>query len=64
MMTMPGGNQGWLAYVGVEDIDAATEKAESLGAKVCMGPQEVPNVGRFAIITDPTGSTIAMFQPK
>ena len=64
MMTMPGGNQGWLAYVGVEDINAATERAKSLGAKVCMGPQEVPNVGRFTIITDPTGSTIAMFQPK
>jgi uncharacterized protein len=64
VMTMPGGNQGWLAYVGVEDINAATEKAKSLGAKVCMGPQEVPNVGRFTIITDPTGSTIAMFQPK
>jgi predicted enzyme related to lactoylglutathione lyase len=64
MMTMPGGNPGWLAYVGVEDINAATEKATSLGAKVCMGPQEVPNVGRFTIITDPTGGAIAMFQPK
>jgi predicted enzyme related to lactoylglutathione lyase len=64
MMTVPGGNQGWLAYVGVEDINVATEKAKLLGAKIIMGPQEVPNVGRFTIITDPTGGTIAMFQPK
>jgi predicted enzyme related to lactoylglutathione lyase len=64
MMTVPGGNQGWLAYVGVEDINAATEKAKSLGAKIIVGSQEVPNVGRFTIITDPTGGAIAMFQPK
>jgi predicted enzyme related to lactoylglutathione lyase len=64
MMSMPVGNPGWLAYVGVEDIDAATEKAKSLGATICLGPQEVPNVGRFTVITDPTGCTIAMFQPK
>jgi predicted enzyme related to lactoylglutathione lyase len=48
----------------VEDIDASTEKAQSLGATIVMGPQEVPNVGRFTIITDPTGCNIAMFQPK
>jgi uncharacterized protein len=64
MMSMPTGMSGWLAYVGVQDIDAATEQAKSLGATVCMGPQEVPNVGRFTIITDPTGCNIAMFQPK
>jgi uncharacterized protein len=64
MMSMPGGINGWLAYVGVEDLDVATEKSKSLGATVCMGPMEVPNVGRFTIITDPTGCNIAMFQPK
>jgi hypothetical protein len=63
MMSIPG-NHGWLAYVGVEDIDASTEKARSLGATVCLGPQEVPNVGRFSVITDPTGCVIAIFQPK
>ncbi len=64
MMSMPGGNPGWLSYVGVEDINVATEKAKSLGATVCIGPQEIPNVGWFTMITDPTGCTIAMFQPK
>lgn len=64
MMSMAGGNTGWLSYVGVEDIDVATEKAKSLGATVCIGPQEIPNVGWFTMITDPTGCTIAMFQPK
>src|SRR5580698_9599583 len=47
MMSMPGGNHGWLSYVGVENIETSTEKAKSLGAKVCMGPQEIPNIGWF-----------------
>jgi predicted enzyme related to lactoylglutathione lyase len=64
MMSMPVGNHGWLSYVGVGDINASTDKAKSLGAEVCMGPQEIPNVGWFSVITDPTGCNIAMFQPK
>ena len=64
MVSMPGGNHGWLTYVGVDDIKAHTEKARSLGATIIMGPQEIPEVGWMTIITDPTGCTIAMFQPK
>jgi uncharacterized protein len=64
MMSMPGGNKGWLAYIGVEEIKAATEKATSLGATVIIGPHEIPNVGWFTILSDPTGNTIAIFQPK
>ena len=45
-MSMPGGNHAWLAYVGVEDITASTAKAKSLGATICMEPQEITNIGR------------------
>lgn len=55
---------GWLAYVGVDDIQAATKKAKSLGAQVQMDSVEIPNVGWFSAITDPTGARIALFQPK
>jgi uncharacterized protein len=54
----------WMAYVGVADINTATEKAKSLGAKIHKGPQEIPTVGWFTILVDPTGATIALFQPK
>lgn len=47
-------------YVAVNDVDAATEKAVSLGASVCFGPYDIPNVGRFSVITDPTGANFAM----
>jgi predicted enzyme related to lactoylglutathione lyase len=64
MMSMPGGNHGWLAYVGVEDVNDATEKARSLGANIMMGPHEIPHVGWFTVMADPTGCPIAIFQPK
>lgn len=63
MMSMPGGFNGWMNYVGVEEINAATEKAKSLGAEVVMGPHPIPNVGFFTILKDPTGCVIAIFQP-
>ena len=64
MFSMPGMPTFWLAYVGVEDIHAATEKGVSLGATIVKGPMEIPNIGWMTIFTDPTGATIALFQPK
>ena len=64
LFSMPGMPTFWLAYVGVDDINAATDKAKSLGATIHKGPQEIPNVGWFSVLADPTGATIALFQPK
>jgi predicted enzyme related to lactoylglutathione lyase len=64
MMTVPGAPTAWLAYVGVEEIHAATQKAASLGATVIRDSHEIPNVGWFSILVDPTGAAIALFQPK
>lgn len=55
---------GWLAYVGVDDIQASTKKAKSLGAQVHVDSMEIPNVGWFSVLLDPTGARIALFQPK
>jgi predicted enzyme related to lactoylglutathione lyase len=64
IFTMPGAPTSWLPYVGVEDINAATEKATSLGATLHRGPHEVPGMGWFSILADPTGATIALWEPK
>ena len=64
LFTMPGVPIAWLAYVGVDDIHVATEKAKSLGATIYRGPHEIPNIGWMTILADPTGATIALFQPK
>lgn len=62
--SMPGGKHGWLAYVGVDNIHASTDKARALGATTLMDCDEIPNIGWITIINDPTGCTIALFQPK
>ena len=66
MMTSPapGTPPHWMAYVGVDDIKASTEKAKSLGATVCQDVMEVGEHGWMSIITDPTGATLAMWKSK
>lgn len=58
----PDSPSGWLAYVYVDDVTAATEKARSLGATICSDVTEIPGVGWFSVITDPTGATLALWQ--
>lgn len=61
---MPGAPSMWLAYVAVDDIHASTEKVKALGGKVIVEVQEIPNVGWFSVIMDPTGAALALFKPK
>jgi predicted enzyme related to lactoylglutathione lyase len=53
----------WILYVRVENADAAAAKAVKLGGKQLMPPSDIPNVGRFALVQDPTGANICIFQP-
>ena len=61
---MPNAPSMWLAYVNVDDVKAAAAKAKSLGAKVMKDVTEVPGAGSFAIITDPTGAMLGLWEPK
>lgn len=53
----------WLPYVAVADADAAAKRAARLGGKVVAEPSDIPGIGRFAILTDPTGATFAVIKP-
>lgn len=61
---IPGAPSFWLSYVLVDDIQAATKKAKSLGGTVMKDVTPVPNIGEFSIISDPTGAHFAMWKPK
>ncbi|HWR76368.1 MAG TPA: VOC family protein [Thiobacillus sp.] len=54
----------WLAYVGVDDIAASTNKARDLGATVLQDVMQIGDYGWLSVIMDPTGAVIAMWQPK
>jgi len=54
----------WLLYFSVEDADAAVQKATELGAQVMRPAEEIPGVGRFAILTDPQGAAFAVIKTQ
>jgi predicted enzyme related to lactoylglutathione lyase len=69
MMTMPAEVPAfvpsyWMPYFQVSDVDASTTKAKSLGAGIRVPPMDIPNTGRFSVISDPQGATFAVFTPK
>jgi uncharacterized protein len=61
---VPGAPSSWLAYVLVDDISAATQKAKALGGKVMKDVTEVMGMGLLSIIVDPTGAKLGLWQPK
>jgi uncharacterized protein len=61
---VPGAPSMWLAYVLVDDIKAATDKAKSLGANVFKDVTEIPNSGWFSVIQDPTGAVLGLWKAK
>jgi uncharacterized protein len=50
----------WLTYFGVEDTDATAAKAMELGAGVVVPPESTEGVGRYAVLTDPTGAVFGI----
>lgn len=59
-----GAPSAWLAYVLVDDIKAATGKAKSLGAAILKDVTEIPGMGWFSVIADPTGAALGIWQTK
>jgi predicted enzyme related to lactoylglutathione lyase len=52
----------WMAYILVSDVAETLRKAKQHGAQEVKGVTEVSTMGRFAIITDPTGAHIAFWE--
>jgi uncharacterized protein len=52
----------WIEYVHVADVDGSVRNAKELGATVHSPPQDIPKIGRFAVIGDPTGAPFAVFK--
>jgi predicted enzyme related to lactoylglutathione lyase len=53
----------WYPYLATDDVDGSTAKAKELGATVYVEPMDVPGVGRFSVLADPTGATFGLFAP-
>lgn len=55
-----GNPSHWISYISVADVDAACAKIKALGGDVPYDPFDIPNIGRTAVASDPTG---AYFSP-
>jgi uncharacterized protein len=54
----------WNVYVTVESADAAAARAAELGAKALAEPFDVLDAGRMAVIQDPTGAILSVWEPR
>ena len=61
-MQSHGARPGWLGYLNVEDVDAATRDIEQAGGKTLM-KHDIPNVGRIAMVADPQGAAFYVMKP-
>jgi len=52
----------WLVYFAVDDCDAKVDLATSLGAQVMKPADDIPSIGRFAILLDPQRAAFAIIK--
>ncbi len=57
-------HSNWATYVSVDNVDARLEICLALGAKLINPAHDVPTVGRMALITDPQGAYVWLFQSE
>jgi predicted enzyme related to lactoylglutathione lyase len=57
-----GARPGWLGYIGVDDVDAVTARVTAAGGAVHHAPEDIPGVGRFAVLADPQGAVFMLFK--
>lgn len=64
VMNLPAQSKGtpphWGSYVTVEDVDATLDKTRQLGGSVVVEANDVPGVGRMAVIQDPQGALVSV----
>jgi predicted enzyme related to lactoylglutathione lyase len=54
----------WNSYVTVESVDASAARAAELGATVTAEPFDVMDAGRSAVLADPAGAAIHLWEAK
>jgi predicted enzyme related to lactoylglutathione lyase len=50
----------WGSYISVADCDASVAQAQKTGAQTLVPPQDIPNIGRFSVLQDPTGAVFSV----
>jgi predicted enzyme related to lactoylglutathione lyase len=62
-MAKHGARPMWLGYIYVPDVDDKLGEIEAVGGQSLMGPTDIPNVGRIAMVADPQGAVFYVMTP-
>ncbi len=68
LMPLPGNLRArgvppsWSGYVGVDDVDGYAVRVQAAGGTVHHEPENIPGVGRFAVVADPYGAAFFLFK--
>ena len=54
----------WQVYITVDDVEAAAERVREAGGEVVGGPFDVMEAGRLAVVRDPQGAFVNLWQSK
>lgn len=57
-----GARPMWMGYVGVDDVDAYARRVTAAGGAVRRPPEDIPGIGRFAVVADPDGAGFILFR--
>jgi hypothetical protein len=52
----------WVGYVSVEDVDDYARRFVAAGGAIHRAPDDIPTVGRFAMVADPQGAGLVLFK--
>jgi Predicted enzyme related to lactoylglutathione lyase len=63
-MTSQGIPPNWTGYVQVDDVDAMAADYKKAGGTVHREPEDIPDIGRFAVVADPQGAVLCIMTPK
>jgi uncharacterized protein len=54
----------WTVYFAVDDCDAMAQKTAELGGSVLKAPEDIPTIGRYAVLQDPQSAVFAIIKPE
>jgi hypothetical protein len=57
-----GSSSHWVPYIEVTDVDDTVRKATAMGGRTYVSPNDIPSMGRFAILADNQGATFAVYK--
>ena len=52
----------WMGYIGVDDVDAVADRIKKAGGAIHRAPEDIPGVGRFAVVADPQGAAFMLLK--